>query len=182
MAEDVRVWDPIVRIAHWTLVTSIAVAWLSGDEWQTLHETAGYAAVEIVAIRIVWGFVGSRHARFSDFVRSPSVVLGYLKDLIAGHERRHLGHNPAGGAMIVALLATILGLGLTGWLSTTDAFWGVEWVQETHETLADGLIVLVALHIGGVLLASIREGENLVRAMVTGRKRLEPGHLGEPAE
>jgi len=182
MAGDVRVWDPIVRIGHWALVTCIAVAWLSGDEWQSLHETAGYAAVEIVAIRIVWGFIGSRHARFSDFVRSPSVVLGYLKDLIAGRERRHLGHNPAGGAMIVALLATILGLGLTGWLSTTDAFWGVEWVQETHETLADGLIVLVALHIGGVLLASIHEGENLVRAMVTGRKRLGAEHLGEPAE
>jgi cytochrome b len=177
MAGKIRVWDPIVRVAHGALVASIAVAWTSGDEWPALHETAGYAAVGIVALRVVWGFVGSRHARFSDFVRGPSTVLAYLRDLAAGRERRHLGHNPAGGAMIVALLATILGLGLTGWLGTTDALWGSDWIEETHETLADGLIVLVALHIAGVLLASIREGENLIRAMVTGRKR-----LGQPAQ
>lgn len=171
MAREVRVWDPVVRVAHWGLATSIALAWISGDAWGAFHQVVGYAAAGIVTIRILWGFVGSRHARFTDFVRSPVTVVGYVKDVLSHRERRYLGHNPAGGAMIVALLATIVGLGFTGWLSTTDAYWGSETVQYLHEALANLLLGLVGLHLAGVLFTSIREGENLVHAMVTGRKR-----------
>jgi len=173
MPAYVGVWDPLVRIAHWTLVAGVAVAWATGDALQTPHEIAGYLATGVVGTRILWGFIGPRHARFADFVRGPATVLAYLADMLAGRERRHRGHNPAGAVMIIALMATVLGLGLTGWLGTTDRFWGAGWLEATHEILANGLLLLIALHVGGVLLASLREGDNLVRAMVTGRKRVD---------
>ena len=167
----IKVWDPLVRAFHWSLVLSFAVAWLSADEIERLHEVAGYGAAGLVALRLAWGVVGTRYARFGQFVRGPRAVLAYLGAVATGREARHLGHNPAGGAMIVALLAAMAGLCLTGWLMTTDAFWGVEWVEEVHEAAANGLLVLVGLHVAGVALASLRHRENLVRSMVTGRKR-----------
>jgi cytochrome b len=168
---SVRVWDPFIRVFHWSLVASIAVAWFTGDGWKALHLWAGYAAASLIALRIVYGFIGPANARFSSFVPRPSTLVGYVRDMIAGREARHLGHNPAGGAMIVALIATLSSLCLTGWLQTTDLFWGDEWLEEVHEALANGLLVLVALHVGGVILASLRHRENLVAAMVTGRKK-----------
>lgn len=166
-----RVWDPAVRIFHWSLVTAVAVSWLTGDGWDTVHEWSGYVILALVAFRLVWGLVGARHARFAGFVRSPAHVTGYLRAMARGREPRHLGHNPAGGAMILALIACLLATGLTGWMMTLDAFWGVAWVEEVHETLANLLLVLVALHVAGVVVASLRHGENLVRAMLDGRKR-----------
>jgi cytochrome b len=166
-----RVWDLAVRLFHWSLVASFAIAWISAEEWQDLHLWAGYAAAALVAFRLVWGLAGTRYARFRQFVRRPRVVVAYLRDVLSGREARYLGHNPAGGAMILALLLALAGLCLTGWLYTTDAYWGVEWVEETHELLANLLLALVGLHVLGVLLASLRHRENLVRAMITGRKR-----------
>jgi len=171
VAPPTRVWDLAVRLFHWSLVASFAVAWISAEEWQDLHLWAGYAAAALVAFRLVWGLAGTRYARFRQFVRRPRVVVAYLRDVLSGREARYLGHNPAGGAMILALLLALAGLCLTGWLYTTDAYWGVEWVEETHELLANLLLALVGLHVLGVLLASLRHRENLVRAMVTGRKR-----------
>lgn len=173
MSGFVRVWDPFVRVFHWSLVVCIAVAWATGDELERLHEAVGYAAVGLVGARLVWGLIGPRHARFASFVRRPSEIGRYLRDVLAGRESRYLGHNPAGGAMILALLGTILGLGLTGWLSTTNAFWGAEWLEEVHEGLANLLLLLIALHVAGVLFTSLREGQNLVRSMFTGMKRSE---------
>ncbi len=166
-----KVWDALVRIGHWTLVTGIAAAWLtrhSGGKW---HEWLGYAVLAIVVVRLMWGFVGSSYARFAQFVRSPATTLGYSKQLFEHSEPRHLGHNPLGGWMIVALLLTITGVCATGWLFTTDQYWGVKWVEELHEGLTNVLLTLVALHIGGVIFSSLRHGENLVLAMFTGRKR-----------
>lgn len=167
----VKVWDPLVRIFHWSMAASFLVAWLTADEWEALHLWAGYAAAALVAFRLLWGLVGPRYARFTQFVRGPAAVRDHLAALLRGRERRHLGHNPAGGAMILGLLAGLAGLCLTGWLGTTDAFWGVEWLEETHEVLANLLLVLVGLHVAGVLVASLGQRENLVRAMITGRKR-----------
>ena len=167
----VPVWDLAVRVFHWSLVAGIAIAWISAEEWDALHEWTGYAIAGLVALRLLWGLVGSRHARLASFIHSPRTVRRYLGDMLRGRERRHLGHNPAGGAMILALVAVIAGICATGWLQTTDAFWGVGWVEGLHETLANLLLVLVGLHVLGVLFASLRHGENLVRAMVTGRKR-----------
>ena len=161
----------IGRIFHWSLVAGFLVAYVSGDEWDNLHIQVGYVVAGLIAFRLLWGLVGPRYARFSDFVYRPSRVLSYLRDTIAFRARRYLGHNPAGGAMVVALLAMIAVICGTGYLMTTDAFWGVEWVEEAHEVAVNATLVLIAAHIAGVLVASWEHSENLVRAMITGRKR-----------
>ncbi len=175
MAATVKVWDPLVRAFHWSLVASFATAWASAEEWNDLHEWAGYAAAALVAFRLLWGLIGTRYARFAQFIRRPGTVAAYLRDIASGRERRYLGHNPAGGAMILALILCMAALCLTGWLYTTDALWGEEWVEETHEMLANVLLGLVGLHIAGVLVAGFRHRENLVRAMLTGHKRAPGG-------
>ena len=111
---SVKVWDPLVRLFHWSLVAAFAIAWLTGDEESRLHELAGYAVIGLVLVRIVWGFVGTRYARFSDFVYRPSTVLGYAREMLGGKPRHYLGHNPLGGVMILALLASLLATGVTG--------------------------------------------------------------------
>lgn len=170
----VKVWDLLVRIFHWSLVASFATAWLAVEEWNAVHEWAGYGALGLVSARLVWGLVGSRYARFANFVRSPGVVIRYLRNMLRGTETRYLGHNPAGAAMVLLLMAGIAGLGVTGWMMTLNAYWGVAWLGELHETIASAMLLLVALHVAGVLLASVRHGENLVAAMFTGRKRQDP--------
>ncbi|MBS0124500.1 cytochrome b/b6 domain-containing protein [Thetidibacter halocola] len=112
----VRVWDPLVRLFHWSLVAAFAVAWLSAEELSTVHEVAGYVVAGLVAFRLVWGLVGSRYARFAQFLKGPGQTMAYLGDMARGRERRYLGHNPAGAAMIVALLLSLSGTAFTGWL------------------------------------------------------------------
>lgn len=167
----VRVWDPLVRIFHWSLVAAFVTAWATGDELQTVHEIAGYTIVGLLVFRVFWGLFGSTHARFTDFVHHPSVVVRHILDTARLRARRHIGHNPAGGAMILALLVMLSVICGTGILMTTDAFWGVEWVEEAHEISVNVTLLLVGLHIAGVLVASLAHGENLVAAMITGRKR-----------
>ncbi len=170
-APTVRVWDPFVRIFHWSLVVLFLVAFATGDEMERLHLAAGYAIAGLVLLRLIWGFVGSRHARFSDFVRTPREVSRYVRAAVRMREPRYLGHNPAGGVMILALLAMLVGISATGFMMTTDAFWGAQWVEDLHEALVYVTLGLVGLHVAGVILTSIEHGENLVKAMITGRKR-----------
>lgn len=167
----VRVWDPIVRLFHWSLVLSIAVAWVTDHTWQSLHEFAGYAAAALITTRLLWGVVGTPYARFSQFVRHPTVIVDYLRAMLDRREARYIGHNPAGGAMVVAILLATAATAVTGWMTTTNAYFGVDWVQQLHELCAHGLLLLVFVHVGGVILASYRHRENLVAAMVSGRKR-----------
>ncbi|MBY5405735.1 cytochrome b/b6 domain-containing protein [Rhizobium sp. WSM1274] len=169
----IRVWDPVVRMFHWGLVGLFAFSFLTGDEWKQAHILSGYAIVGLLLVRIIWGFVGSHHARFSNFIYDPITTLGFLRDSLAMRAKRYIGHNPAGGAMVLALLLAISGIATTGYMMTTDAYWGVEWVEVAHELLVNLTLGLVVLHIAGVLLASIEHRENLVRAMVTGRKRAD---------
>ncbi len=164
------VWDIVVRLFHWSTVTLFVLAYLI-ERPRDLHEALGNALMAILAIRVVWGFVGTRHARFSDFVPTPAAFLRYLRDLAAGNERRHLGHNPAGGAMVVALMLVLAGIGVSGWMMGLDSFWGASWVEELHEGLVGFALLLVTLHVAGVIYESVRHGENLVRAMITGKKR-----------
>lgn len=168
---EVKVWDPLVRIFHWTLVALFVLAWATADQFDRLHELAGYVVFGLVVVRVFWGFVGSRHARFRDFVKAPSVVCAYLADAARFRAQRHLGHNPAGGAMIVVMLVMLLAISVTGILMTTDAFWGVEWVEDAHEIAVNLTLGLIGLHLIGVAVSSLLHGENLVRAMITGRKR-----------
>ncbi|HKX40556.1 MAG TPA: cytochrome b/b6 domain-containing protein [Burkholderiaceae bacterium] len=171
----VPVWDRVVRLAHWTLVASVALAWLSTiaalsgiGAW---HQPVGYAALVAVLARVLWGIVGpNRYARFAQFVRAPRATWAYVREVLAHREPRYLGHNPLGAWMIVALMACVLGLALTGWLYTTDRFWGDETVETAHEVLAWTLLGLAALHVAGVVYTSFRQRENLVRAMLSGTK------------
>jgi cytochrome b len=166
----IPVWDAAVRILHWTLVLSVAAAWLTRHSPGRWHEWLGYGALAVVVARAIWGFVGSRYARFADFIRSPSITVAYARDVLSAREARYIGHNPLGGWMVVALLAMVALVGATGWLYTTDRFWGVEWVEELHETLSNILFAIVALHILGVVFTSVRHRENLPAAMLHGRK------------
>ena len=172
--DEVRVWDPFVRIFHWGLVACIALNEFVIDDGERVHQWIGYAAGALVLARIVWGFVGTRHARFADFWPTPTRLRAHLADLRAGRHGTHAGHNPLGALMMLALLAVVLALGVTGWLQTTDAFWGEEWLQELHEELAEALLGLAGVHVAAALLMSAVERTNLVAAMVSGIKRRRP--------
>lgn len=167
----VKVWDPFVRVFHWSLAALFLVAFLTGDDIERVHIAAGYTIAGLVGLRVIWGFIGPAHARFRNFVRPPRDVFAYLRDIALFKAPRHLGHNPAGGAMIVALIIMLIGTSTTGYMLTTDAFWGVKWAGEVHEVFANLTVALVVIHVLGVLLASFEHRENLVKAMITGRKR-----------
>ena len=173
---EVKVWDPVIRVFHWTLVACFFLAWATGDEIQWLHKRIGYIVIALVISRVVWGLVGSRQARLADFVPGPRRFLDYCRDLVSFRAKRHLGHNPAGGAMIVALLLMLAVIGGSGYLMTTDMFWGVGWMESLHETAVNVTVGLVCLHVAGVVITSLCHRENLIRAMITGRKRVETDH------
>jgi cytochrome b len=199
----VRVWDPLVRIGHAILILGFAIAFITEGEPAWLHEWAGYAVGATVATRIVWGFVGPRNARFASFVVAPAAALTYLRRLLVFAAPRHLGHSPAGGIMVVALLASLAVTTLSGvaYLGTSRArgplapLLGAEaaaleakaaqrgerkfrrpgrWLKEVHEAAANLPLLLVIAHVGGVVLASVAHRENLPRAMITGRKAERP--------
>ena len=167
----IPVWDLAVRVLHGSLVLSVAAAWLTRHSLGGWHEWLGYATLAIVAARTAWGFLGRGHARFADFVRSPATTSAYARAVLEGREDRHLGHNPLGGWMVAALLVMVALVGFTGWLYTTDRFWGIAWVERLHSTLSDVLFVFIALHVLGVLFTSARHRENLLASMLHGRKR-----------
>lgn len=172
--QRVRVWDRFVRVFHWALVLCFFGAWWSTESIGWVHKGCGYAALALVAARGVWGFVGSEHARFASFVPTPRALMAYLQALLRGREPRSLGHNPAGAVMILYLLGAVAAIGISGWMLTLDAFWGSEIVERMHTLLVDATLAAVALHIAANLYESIRQRENLIGAMVTGRKRALP--------
>jgi len=221
-----KVWDPLVRVGHWLLVALFAVSYLSGEEGGRLHVWSGYAIAAILVIRVVWGFVGPKHARFTDFLFTPARIARYVRNLVAGHPKRFIGHSPAGGVMVVLLLAALAGTTFTGmaqyaqeegagplapWYAASverpgapsligsaradeageegeygEAYAGGEGeeaeggeaFEELHETLANLTLVLIGLHIAGVVYSSWVHHENLIKAMVTGRKRAEERPAG----
>ena len=178
-----KVWDRFVRVAHWSLAACVLIAWIAArlklKAAEPVHEWSGYAVLLVVALRLLWGWIGTRYARFDQFIVGPKRTIAYAGAMLRGSEPRYVGHNPLGGWMIVALLAAGTAASLSGWLSITDRFWGVEWVQDTHHVLGDALIVLAAFHVAGVAFTSRRQGENLAAAMLTGVKRAPgPGDVG----
>lgn len=168
------VWDAPVRVFHWLLAISFAVAYLTaeGERWRLAHITAGYTMAGLVAFRIVWGLVGTRHARFAGFVRGPRAVLGYLRSLVTGRPEHHAGHNPAGALAIVGLLLLTVLTAATGWATLNEV--GGHWLEEVHEALANGMLALVIAHVAAVLLSSWLHRENLIGAMIHGRKPVPP--------
>jgi cytochrome b len=176
-AGRVPVWDLVVRVLHAVLIASVVLAWFSTHRISAAHEPAGSVALAAALLRVLWGFTGSPHARFHQFVRGPRATLHYLRQCLARREPRYLGHNPLGGWMVLALLGCVIGLGASGWLITSDAFWGDERISELHEGLGWTLVALIALHLLGVLFASLRHRENLPRAMLDGAK--QAAHEGD---
>ncbi|MDE2463052.1 MAG: cytochrome b/b6 domain-containing protein [Alphaproteobacteria bacterium] len=216
VARMVRIWDPFVRIGHWILVATFFIAYLTEDDLLGIHVWAGYVVGTIVVLRIIWGFFGPSYARFSNFVRGPKKVFSYLRDLILFRAPRYLGHSPAGGAMVIALLlslAATVGTGLVAYgaehhagplasyfasesasgatqptVGAVDGLnepgvrerageTGDETFKEIHEFFANLTLVLIVLHIAGVGFASVVHRENLVRAMITGDKRVDNSTL-----
>jgi cytochrome b len=169
------VWDPLVRVFHWTVALGVIANLSVLRHDKPVHIIVGYVVLAALAVRLVWGLVGSRHARFADFVPSPRRLLTYLQALRNRREPRYLGHNPAGAAMIVALLLLLAIAGVTGWMMGRDAWWGVAWVEQLHETTANLLMLAAAAHILGAIVESLRHRENLPLAMVTGYKRAASG-------
>ena len=182
MKETVKVWDPLVRLFHWALVVAVGVAYFTQEQDYERHILSGYIVLGLVLFRACWGVIGSRHARFSDFVYLPATTLSYLRDMVYLKAPRHLGHNPAGGWMVIALLSCLLcltlsGIGLdaaenrAGPLAFTRLFLYTDTILAVHEYATWLLLALVPLHVLGVLLSSLMHRENLVLAMITGKKR-----------
>ena len=181
----VRVWDPLVRIFHWTLVLSFLVAWVTEDELMGLHVWAGYLITGLLLLRIVWGFIGTAHARFRDFVYSPKVIRDYIRKMFSRSEPRYLGHNPAGGVMVTLLILSLLitvfsGIALYGNTDLAGPMAGLfqgetsaDIFEEVHEFFANFTLFLVILHVGGVIWSSFTHRENLARSMVTGIKEVK---------
>jgi cytochrome b len=202
LEKSVKVWDPLVRIFHWSLVALFITAYLTAEEFEGTHALAGYAISGLLVFRFVWGFLGTEHARFIDFVYPPREIAGYLKGLLSADRKRYLGHNPAGGLMVVILLIALSATCFSGLkaygeegrgpfageghllISTAYAdgdgdgensseqkkdeeFW-----EEIHEVFVNGTLILVAIHIIGVVASSYLHKENLIKAMITGRKEI----------
>ena len=164
------VWDLFVRIFHWTLVSCVMVNYFVLDDGESIHEWLGYLASALVVARVVWGFIGSPYARFSNFFPTPRRLQHHVSQLVRGKAEMHWGHNPIGALMMLALMALVLGLGVSGWMQTLDAFWGEAWLQDLHELLGNVLIGLVTLHAIAAIVMGRLERTRLIRAMVTGVK------------
>lgn len=167
---NILVWDLPVRIGHWLMVAGFAVAWLTGEseEWRLVHVLAGGTVVGVALFRLLWGLVGTRYARFADFVRGPSAALAYLKSLLGRDPQHTVGHNPAGGWAIVLLLGLALLAGASGWLTYQEI--GGKLFEELHEGVVNLMLAVVGIHLAGVAVGSFVHRENLPRSMVTGLK------------
>lgn len=167
----VPVWDILLRVFHWSLAVSFAGAFVTAESerYRDVHVFLGYVVAGLVAFRLVWGVIGPRHARFRSFAFGPRAVLRYLRSLFTRSPQRYLGHNPAGAWMIYLLLSLAIVATASGYATYNDV--GGELLEELHEEASEAMLLLVFVHIAGVVVSSFLHRENLVRAMLTGRKR-----------
>lgn len=164
------VWDPLVRLFHWSLVAAFLANALITRPGKELHQWIGYGVAGLIALRLVWGLVGPRHARFADFPPDPGAAIGQLHDMATGRRHVHAGHSPLGALMIYNLLLTLAAIALTGWMQTTLTWFGVEWVENLHSALVTWAELSVAAHVAAVVLESRRLRVNLPKSMLTGYK------------
>jgi cytochrome b len=167
----IKVWDLFVRCFHWAQLILFVIAYFTRNSSALIHQTAGYLILALLVMRIVWGFIGSDHAQFKSFIYHPIRVFDFLKDTVTFKAKRYLGHNPAGGAMVVTLIIMLLGVCISGALLSTPYFWGSEIMEDMHEILTNITLALVVFHLLGVIAASLEHKENLVKSMFTGWKR-----------
>ncbi len=170
----ILVWDAPVRVFHWLMVASFAGAWLTAESehWRLVHVTLGYTMAGLVAFRILWGLIGTRHARFASFVRGPAAVANYIRSIVRGRPEHYTGHNPAGAIAIIALLGLTVAITASGWATYNDT--GGKWLEELHEAGANIMLAVVIVHIGGAIVSSWLHRENLIGAMISGRKPGRP--------
>lgn len=170
----ILVWDAPVRVFHWLMVLSFAGAYLSAESerWRLLHVTLGYTMAGLVVFRILWGLMGTRYARFADFVHGPKAIASYLGSLLRGKPEHHTGHNPAGAIAIMALLGLTFVVAAAGWATYNEV--GGHWLEELHEGAANTMLAIVGIHVAAVIFSSWLHRENLVRAMLSGRKSGRP--------
>jgi cytochrome b len=180
MPRTIRVWDPFIRIFHWSLVAGFAANALVTDPESAMHRWIGYGIAALVAARLIWGFIGTRHARFSDFLPSLTASFGQIREMATGRRRVHAGHSPLGALMIYNLILTIIGISITGYMMTTIAFFGIDWVEKAHEALVTWAEISIAAHIAAVAIESLRLKVNLPKAMITGYKDLPQGQILQP--
>jgi len=175
-ATAIRVWDLPTRVFHWLLATSFAIAFATAESerWRDVHVMAGYAVAGLIVFRLLWGFVGGEHARFADFVPTPARLKTYLASLASGRPQHYVGHNPAGAVAIFALLALGLLASASGYLVYENI--GGHGMEEVHEGLSNGMMLVVGIHLLGVVVSSWLHRENLIRAMITGWKKPAPAH------
>jgi cytochrome b len=176
MATEVKVWDPVVRFFHWSLVVAFTLNATIIDDDAPLHATVGYVVLALVGFRLVWGLLGTTHARFADFPPDARGAAHQLRSIVLGRRARHVGHSPLGALMIYNLLLTMLLLGATGWAMTLpESVIGhdPEWAEELHEGLFAWALFSIVVHVGAVLFETARTRVNLVRAMFTGRKTFD---------
>jgi cytochrome b len=173
-ANRILVWDAPVRIFHWLMVLCFFGAYVTSESerWRLLHVTLGYTMIGLVGFRILWGLVGSRYARFATFVRGPKAITRYFGAILRGKPEHHTGHNPAGALAIIALLGLALAVAASGWATYNEL--GGEWLEEAHEVVANLMMLLVGVHVLAVVLSSWLHRENLVGAMISGRKPGKP--------
>ena len=185
-ANKIYIWDPLVRIFHWTLVLAFSVAFISEDDYIAIHSWSGYTILSFLTIRVFWGVVGTKHALFSDFVFSKIEIIQFIKNTLSLKAKRYLGHNPAGGAMVILLMISLLITACSGlvifaieenqgplvFLFSTANFLGADIAENLHEFFADFTLFLIVVHIFGVIVESIIHKENLIKSMFTGNKRV----------
>ncbi|CAN7703766.1 cytochrome b/b6 domain-containing protein [Phyllobacterium sp. LjRoot231] len=167
----IKVWDPIVRLFHWTVVCGVILNLWILEEGKYWHRVTGYVIAAVLTVRLVWGVAGTRYARFTEFFPTPSKIVGHLRELKQGHVSRHVGHSPLGAVMMLALMGLLAFSCLTGWLMGTDVFWGNKLVKSLHALSGNMIMVLALLHAASAIFESWRLRENLVWSMVTGKKR-----------
>lgn len=178
MSEKIRVWDVPVRVSHWLLAGSFAVAYVvaESERLRNVHVIFGYTTVGLIVFRIIWGFVGSRFAQFRSFAFGPAAAIGYLRSLATKQPQHFVGHNPAGSYAIYAILLMGLATGVTGYMTLNEFGGGA--AEDLHELCANIWLGVVVVHIAGVAVGSWMHRENLVRAMITGYKKGVQGQAG----
>ncbi|KKO13991.1 MULTISPECIES: cytochrome b/b6 domain-containing protein [Pseudomonas] len=168
----VQLWDPLLRLCHWSIAVVFFANYFFNEEGEDWHQWLGYYALAVVVVRVIWGFVGPRSARWADFWPTPASLIGHARALLHGELDHHMGHSPIGALVMVLMLTCIAGLGLTGWASQeVDALFGVDWPMDLHSWLANALLVLVCVHVLAAIYESVRMRENLPWSMLTGRRR-----------
>ncbi len=172
--QRLKVWDPVIRLFHWCLVGAFVANAFFTKPGKPVHEWVGYAVAGLIALRLIWGLFGTRHARFSDFRPSITDAIAQMRDMVTGRRHVHAGHSPLGAWMIYNLLLTMIAIAITGYMQTTLQFFGVKWVETAHVFFVNWAEISIVLHITAVIVESRRLRVNLAKAMVTGYKDIVP--------